>query len=84
MAITPENIACHEIIGLNAKVIECSDSQKEGISGEVLDETRDTLNIEGKKLVKKNCRFLFELPGDDKVEVEGNDIVARPEDRTRL
>lgn len=84
MAITPENITRHELIGLQAEVTRCTDSQKEGISGEVLDETRETLNIDGKTVIKQNCRFLFELPNGEEVEIDGEQIKARPEDRTNL
>lgn len=81
MAITPENIYEHELIGLDAEVIDCSDEKKIGISGEVIDESRDTLIIEGKHIVKENCRFLFQLPGGKEAEISGKDIQGRPEDR---
>ena len=81
MAVTPENIIRHELIGLNVEVISCSDPEKEGLSGKVLDETRDTLRIEDHKVVKNNCRFLFKLTSGEEVEVEGESIQGRPEDR---
>ncbi|MFB6199881.1 MAG: ribonuclease P protein component 1, partial [Candidatus Nanohaloarchaea archaeon] len=79
--ITPENLPRHELIGLKAEVVECSDDNKEGISGEVMDETRDTLTIGGKTVEKENCVFLFELPSGKKVEMDGKLIAKRPEDR---
>ena len=81
MTITPENLPRHELIGLKAEVVECSDENKEGISGEVLNETRDTLNISGKTVEKENCVFLFKLPSEEEVKLDGKLSAKRPEDR---
>jgi ribonuclease P protein subunit POP4 len=81
MPITPENLPRHELIGLHAEVVKSTDSSQEGIQGEVEDETRDTLTIDGKQVEKKNCTFLFTLPEGEEVELEGKVIAKRPEDR---
>jgi ribonuclease P protein subunit POP4 len=81
MPITPENLPRHELIGLNAEVIESTDPSQEGIEGEIIDETRDTLTIDGKKVEKENCTFLIEIPSGEKVELDGEIIAKRPEDR---
>lgn len=81
MSITPENLVRHELIGLEAEIIESTDPGQEGIKGEILDETRDTLTIEGKQVEKENCKFLVEIPSGEKVELNGKIIAKRPEDR---
>ncbi len=85
--ITQENIAMHELIGLQAKVCSSTDSARRGIAGKVVDETKNTLIIEQngaeKKVPKGECVFEFEL-GDEKVEVDGKRIAYRPEQRAKL
>ncbi|RLE57585.1 MAG: ribonuclease P protein subunit, partial [Thermoprotei archaeon] len=36
-----------------------------------------------RKLIKRNCVFLFELPSGEKVLVDGRVIVGRPEERIK-
>lgn len=84
--ITPYNLLRHEIIGLNAKVIHATHDGYM-ISGRVVDETRNTLEIETKSGVKtlpKNCIVLeLKLPNDAIVRVDGNLLISRPEDRVK-
>ena len=84
MPRTPENLPKHELIGLQVEVVEASNDNYIGISGEVLDETRDTLNIDGKTVEKKSCVFLFELPTGEEVKIKGNVIAKRPEERLKM
>ncbi len=84
---TPENIVRHELIGLKAEVVESSNPKNIGISGRVVDETRNMLILEkadGRKarLVKEENVFVFKL-GDKKVRIEGRVLVGRPEDRIK-
>jgi len=80
MPRTSENIFRHELIGLQAEVKSSPDDSQEDISGEILDETQNTLNIDGKKVPKKGRKFIIHVQ-DNRVEVEGTDILERPEDR---
>lgn len=84
MAITPENLPKHELIGLNVEVIECTDKSKIGIKGEVLDETSNMLRIEDSSVEKKNCVFRFTLSGSTKVKVDGELIDRAPEERVNM
>jgi len=76
-----------EFIGLNAKVVKSSNPSYVGISGRVTDETRNTLVIrhgnEDKVIVKETGVFQFTLPNGTIVEIEGNIILGRPEDRVK-
>ena len=81
MTITPENLPRHELIGLKVEVINSTDESQVGISGEVTDETRSMLEIDGKKVEKNSCTFLFELPDGTQVELDGKLIDERPEER---
>lgn len=86
MAVTPENLPRHELIGLNVEVVRCSDKNMEGLKGEVIDETQKTFKIltqNGEKTVPKAVSdFLFRLEQQKKqVKVEGKLLVGRPEER---
>jgi len=76
-----------EFIGLTAKVVKSTNSSYVGISGEVVNETRNTLVIrhknEDKVIVKEVAVFQFTLPNGTVVEIEGNAILGRPEDRVK-
>jgi ribonuclease P protein subunit POP4 len=84
MPITPENLPKHELIGLHAEVTESTDESQEGLSGEIIDETKNTLNIDGKRVEKSNCVFLIRLPDGEKVELDGEIIDKRPEERVKM
>jgi len=85
--VSEENIFGHEIIGLGAEIALSSDLGMRGISGKVIDETMKTIKIEtnaGEKIVpKKGTSFVFEI-NNNKVNVLGKDLLARPEDRTKI
>lgn len=84
MARTPENLPRHELIGLDAEVVESTDPSRTGIDGRVVDETQNTLLIEtseGEKTVpKEESVFRFRLE-DLKVRVNGKLLSGRPEER---
>ncbi len=83
--ITPENLVRHELIGLLVEVVEGTNPFQVGISGRVVDETRNTFLIEtrsGDKRVPKSCNcFLFTLSQGLKVKAEGSVLVSQPENR---
>lgn len=86
MRVTPA-ILRHEFIGLDAKVVRSTHPDYVGITGKVIDETRNTLVIRQKNkdkvVVKNTAVFHFTLPDGTIVEIEGNAIVGRPEDRLK-
>ena len=76
-----------ELIGLNAKVTKSTNKDTVGITGTVIDETRNTLTIRhnntDKTIPKETTVFQFTLPNGTVIEVEGNAITGRPEDRVK-
>jgi len=84
--VTPRNILQHELIGLEARVVESANESHKSIAGRVVDESRNTLVIrqggEIKRVPKRDATFRFILP-DGEVEVEGKAIHGRPADRVK-
>lgn len=87
MPITKRNVLRHELIGLEARVVNSSDPNLIGISGTIIDETRNMLVIEQmerpKMVPKANSIFRITLPSGEEVELEGTKLVARPEERVK-
>jgi len=79
------NLRKHELIGLQVAIIRSPDPSLVGIHGLVVDETRNTLVVEAggreKRVAKEGSRFRFDVEGG--VEVDGAEILYRPEDRTK-
>ena len=85
--ITMENIGKHEFIGLYGRVETALNKSNIGIHGKIVDETLKmmTFDVHGdmKKIQKKGTDFVFTLPSKKKVLVDGDKIIARPEDRIK-
>lgn len=89
MIINAKNIVFHELIGLKVKVAKSSNPSCVGIEGIVVDETMKTIKIKDERegeikiIPKSYTTFIFETELGELVEVDGNVIVARPEDRLK-
>lgn len=84
--ISKENILCHELIGLKARVTKSVDKNKIGLKGKIIDETRNTFVLEtakGEKVLPKKEVWLELSLGQEKVEVEGERLCLKPEARTK-
>lgn len=85
--ITLRNIGQHEFIGLKCNITDALNRSNIGLNGEVIDETMKTLTLDvhgaQKKVQKKGTEFMFRLPKGNKVIVNGDKIIARPEDRIK-
>jgi ribonuclease P protein subunit POP4 len=83
--ISPRNILRHELIGLEVLVTGASNPALRGLSGRIIDETRNTLVIRcdhGTKRVQKDgTRFRLTLPDGVLVEIDGSALVMAPEKR---
>ncbi len=86
MKVTPAIIR-HELIGLWAKVAKSRNPSYLGLSGKVIDETRNTLIIKDrekkKMIIKEVSVFHFKFPDGTIVEIDGKLLVGRPEDRLK-
>ncbi len=85
--ITPKNLVKHELIGLKVKVVDSKNPTSRGLTGNVVDETRNVIKIEKDnrkevKLIKDQCTFSFMVNGRW-IDVDGKLLVARPEDRVK-
>jgi ribonuclease P protein subunit POP4 len=86
MNITP-NIVQHEFIGLETAVVNSSNPAMVGISGRVINETRNTFAIKQdnkmKVIAKDTSIFDFIFTDGTIVEIEGKVIMGRPESRLK-
>ncbi len=86
MKITP-NVTRYEFIGTEAKVAESRHQGYVGISGKIIDETRNTFVIlhegERKRIVKDSAVFHFMFSDGTTVEIDGKLLVRQPEDRLK-
>ncbi|HVO37265.1 MAG TPA: ribonuclease P protein component 1 [Candidatus Acidoferrum sp.] len=86
MKVTPDVIRW-EFIGTQAKVAKNKDPSYVGVSGKVVNETRNTFTIQSeqkrKTVAKDSAVFHFSFQDGTVVEVDGKLLVGRPEDRLK-
>jgi len=79
-----KNIVLHELIGLDLKVLKSRDMAQRGISGRIINETKNTLVVSTangtKRLVKKVSVFRLSI-NRKRFVVDGNEINFRPYER---
>ena len=95
---TPETLLAHELVGLRVRVVEAANGDLVGVAGRVVEETTNTLRIEGvgdgedassdsdarvRTVPKAGATFEFELPRGEFAVVEGRRLVSRPARRTQ-
>ena len=85
--ITSKNLVHHEFIGLNVHVRSKKNASLD-LKGTIIDETKNTIKIEGmdnseKIIPKKGTIFVFEIPDGEKIEIDGDILSIRPEDRIK-
>lgn len=71
-----------ELIGLEAEVIDSNNKDNIGIKGKVTDETKNTLTIGGRVVLKKNAIIEFDADGK-KMTIEGKKLAKNPEERIK-
>lgn len=84
--ITKENLSRHELIGLDAEVVDSQNKASIGIKGKVIDEMQKSLLIrEGtpKRVFKDGTKFRFTLPNKTEVELDGKTVIGRPWERIK-
>ena len=85
--ITPLNILNHELIGLDTHVVGSRDPSHISKRGRIVAESREMIQLdtnEGEVLLAKEvCVFQITLPDGAVVQVDGNLLKGRPEDRLK-
>jgi len=76
-----------EFIGTEGRIAESRHPDYVGVSGEVVDETKNTFTItqkgKQKSVIKEAAVFRFKLSDGTIVEIDGKLLVGRPEDRLK-
>jgi len=85
--LTKSNICQHELIGLHASVACSTNPSQIGVSGLLVDESKNTVTIsdgvKDRRIQKKGACFHFALPDGSTVIVEGHRILDRPVERVK-
>lgn len=92
MKLSPHNIIHHELIGIDTKVVDSTNSSLIGIEGRIVDETKNILTVETdaqeKKIPKSCSSFIFTIPSFNgkrylplKIKVDGRLLLSQPENR---
>lgn len=82
----PGNILKHELIGLKCEVIKALNKYLVGMKGKIVDEALQTIVLETKgkhKIIPKKGTVFQVLLNHKKVNIDGNKILARPEQRIK-
>jgi ribonuclease P protein subunit POP4 len=86
MKVTPDIIR-GEFIGTEGKITKSPNSSYVGLSGAVINETKNTLTIlhagKAKSVIKDSAVFHFKFSDGTIVEIDGKLLVGRPEDRLK-
>jgi len=83
-----QNLLQHELIGLPVKVVQSLNPSQGTAEGAVIDETMKTLilrtNQTNQMIPKEGTIFQFTLTDGTKADVNGEQILRRPEDRVKM
>lgn len=82
--ITIDNISAHEMIGLDTKVLQSTNSQINGISGKIVDETKNMFVLKtknGLRSIAKNHNKWFFSINEQKIILDGKSLSKRSQDR---
>lgn len=83
----PERVARSELVGLHVEVAASDHDPYVGLTGTVVDETRNTLVVrtdDGDRTVpKRGQRFTFTTRDGSTATLDGSRIEARPADRIK-
>lgn len=86
MTAIPDNIHAHEIIGLNAKIVDSADPTLKDLAGTIIFETKNTIllktsNSTIKRIAKKSAKKIELETTSGVCFISGSSMIARPEDR---
>jgi ribonuclease P protein subunit POP4 len=83
VSLVGQKIERSELIGLEATVVGSQNKANIGIKGKITDETRNTLKIGGKTILKKDVTIEIETDGK-KITIEGKKLTKSPEERIKI
>ncbi len=70
----------HELIGLEVEVVESTNPSCIGLKGKIVDETKNTIKVGDKVLLKNTIKFKIIETGE---VISGEMVMKRPEDRLK-
>jgi ribonuclease P protein subunit POP4 len=73
-----------ELIGKDMEVVKAKNSSQKGITGKIIDETKNTLTIMDKKGIKKTLIKNTITIKVNNTEIRGQEIQAAPEERIKI
>lgn len=85
MTVNCENVLSQGIIGLQARILESTDSTIQGIAGTIVFETKNTISIRKDSVIRQIAKSVAK-----KLEIQtsscacfisGSALIGRPEDR---
>lgn len=83
--LVSKKIVRHELVGLNAEIIDAKNPSLIGIKGEIIDETKNTIIIKHngiKKIIKDQVKMKLKF-NNQAIILEGKELVGRPEERIK-
>jgi len=87
MKVTPKNLVRHELVGMNAHIVESKDPSLLCRRGTIVDESKETIRLDtgdGEIMTPKSvCVFGLRLPGGELVHIDGCLLRGRPEERLK-
>lgn len=76
-----------ELIGKNIKIIDSKNKPNIGLEGDIINETKNTLEIKTKKgkktLIKQNITFTIKI-NKKEYKIKGEEIKISPEERIKI
>ncbi len=72
-----------EIIGKKIEVIKSSNKSLVGLSGKVVDETKNMIIFDSGKMIQKESVWINVMDGKKTFEIDGRLLIAKPEDRLK-
>ena len=77
-----KNISKQELIGLKAEIVDSKNKANIGISGKIIDETKSTLVIGGKRVFKNNITIKLNI-NKKQITINGQMLSGRPKERIK-
>ena len=86
--ITKANLAGHEWMGMQAKIVQANDPSQKGMQGRIVDEYQNMIVLETakgeKKIAKKGTQIEVVLNSTEKAVLDLSMLTERSEDRTKV